>query len=252
MEFDINRLRKICDAKSPDNILKSNFKYFKNENYWYQDNNSNVLAVAHFDTVSNNNPTFSLLKDEKNKIIGVKSIQLDDRLGIYIITDILPTLNCNADILITNDEELGKSTAKNFIANKEYNWMFEFDRHGINPVLYTYGASRKWYNAVSAISKIDFGSFSDISELTFLNCCGANFGTGYNLEHSKNCYCLFCDVEICIKKFIEFYRKNKNIYYEYYNYYNYDYIYDDNYDDIYDDILNDNYFKSDEWKNIIK
>jgi hypothetical protein len=244
ININIDRMKKICQASSPSDVL-AGFKYCKGD-YWYKDNNSKILAVAHFDTVSFKNPDFSLIKDKKNKIIGVQSIQLDDRLGVYLITE-LQKKYCNFDILITNDEEKGMSTASNFIIEKQYNWIFQFDRRGINPVLYEYGSSAEWYNSINSVSKIDYGSFSDISELTFLNCCGVNFGTGYNLEHSEDCYCLFSDIKICIKKFLQFYEKNKDIYYPYepinYNYYN-------NSNNYYNNICDD-YFISQEWKEFI-
>ena len=45
----------------------------------------------------------------------VHSGALDDRLGAYIILDLLPKLGINVDVLLTVGEEQGRSTA-NFFA----------------------------------------------------------------------------------------------------------------------------------------
>ncbi|MCP6726064.1 hypothetical protein NL526_28810, partial [Klebsiella pneumoniae] len=69
------------------------------------------------------------------------SIAHDDRLGLYYIMEILPSLGINVDVLLTTDEEIGQSSASEFkkAEGKQYNWMFMFDRHGYgNVVMYQY------------------------------------------------------------------------------------------------------------------
>jgi len=215
-KLDILRLGDYCLTDNPQKIIK-NIDYDKKNNYWFLDNSSDILAVGHFDTVEQRKPNFEIIYDkiDKTKIRSIKSIQLDDRLGLYIIGEILPQFNCNYDILITDFEEVGNSSAFNFKTDKQYNWIFEFDRHGINPVLYQYEKNRTWYKAVLSLYDIAVGSFSDICALDWLGCCAINFGTGYYLEHTKKCFCDITDLNTCINKFLIFYNKNKNIYYNF-------------------------------------
>jgi hypothetical protein len=213
---NVKKLKDFCLANNPKKIIK-NLTYDNKNNYWFQDNNSDILAVAHFDTVAYSKPNFEIIRNKNNKsvITGVQSIQLDDRLGLYIIAEILPKLNCNYDILITDNEEIGSTTARNFTTKKEYNWIFEFDRMETDPVLYQYSNEDTWYNAVKEISSIAKGSFSDISELDNLGCCAVNFGTGYYNAHTEKCFTDFESINNVINKFLNFYNKNKNKFFPY-------------------------------------
>ena len=157
LENKLNALRlgDYCLTDDPLKVIK-NIDYDKKNNYWFLDNSSDILAIAHYDTVEQRKPNFEIIYDkiDKTKIRSIKSIQLDDRLGLYIIGEILPQFNCNYDILITDFEEVGNSSAFNFKTDKQYKWIFEFDRHGINPVLYQYEKNRTWYKAVLSLYDI--------------------------------------------------------------------------------------------------
>ncbi len=172
-----------------------------------------VLAVAHLDYVADNK-SFKILHDVKfqdQDDTAILNGSLDDRLGVYIITSLLPAMGLNYDILLTEGEEIGRSTAVHFETDKKYNWMFSFDRRGEDVVMYQYD------NAESAILlnqygfKHDYGSFSDICFLDSLGCIGFNFGTGYYNEHSKDHFASVNVVSRQIGKFVKFFNDNKDI-----------------------------------------
>jgi len=103
-----------------------------NRKFYFMDNEADILAVAHLDTVQQ---TVKFSMDKKNGLIH--SPQLDDRLGAYIILEHL-LRDMNYDVLLTIDEEKGRSTARSFNNGKKYNWMFSFDRRGTDAVMYQY------------------------------------------------------------------------------------------------------------------
>src|ERR1700754_3651831 len=88
--------------------------------YIYKDNGAKILAVAHLDTVQSvdANWTFdsAVLGSNQAKQEYIWNAQLDDRLGVYTILDLLPSIlgDDAYDILLTTDEESGATTAEWF------------------------------------------------------------------------------------------------------------------------------------------
>jgi hypothetical protein len=192
--------------------------------YLYLDRgeDSRVLFVAHLDTVNDfwtpikgkqapkwTKPNYAI---KNNKKYGdyVQSIALDDRLGVYAGLYMLPALGINCDVLLTLDEEIGASTAKEFKTSKQYNWIFSFDRHDLNPVLYQYDTDEMRDRLESVGYKISHGTFSDICYLDHLGVSGINFGIGYQNEHSQKCTAYLSDFDYCIDMFVKFYEKYKD------------------------------------------
>lgn len=186
----------------------------RRDDYIYIDNHSSLLAVAHLDTVSDSfiqSINFECGYDPKLNKFEVTSIALDDRLGVYTLLETLRSFSLRYDILLTRDEEIGLSTAKSFQTDKQYNWMFSFDRRGINPVLYQYD-SNDWRAILEENGyAIDYGSFSDIASLSALGIKGVNFGVGYHFEHTQSCHVDWNQYKQCIDMFRRFYAKNKHI-----------------------------------------
>lgn len=184
---------------------------------WFIDRGkqSKILAVVHFDTVwrGKGPAPVRLIRSKEGKAIGINSIQLDDRLGAYIILEMLPKLGVTCDVLITTDEEIGKSTARNFTTTKKYNWIFSFDRRGLKPVNYQYGDVDVWEDAINIWSETDWGSFSDICELESLGVCGVNWATAYFYEHTSDCHAYFSDIYKVVTDFLGFYNMNKTVRY---------------------------------------
>jgi hypothetical protein len=197
-----------------------------------------ILAVAHLDTVLTEN-YFQVKRNKKDHI--VYSAQLDDRLGAYTLLYLLPQFGINCDILLTEGEEVGNSTGLYFTPDKDYNWMFSFDRRGEDVVLYQYDDNPtrellKQHGFVPAL-----GSFSDIAFMDHLNIKGFNIGTGYYGEHSTQSYASIGTLYRQIKRLQSFYLANVDnklehkkdfTPYRYRSNYSY-YMRDDWYDDLY-------------------
>lgn len=248
----------LCEAET-DDILNLNFfpsaKVERTDRYTYFDNNSNILAVAHADTVmdmrgrvkaSDVKIDASLLvgmsrkqrrkaKKEMRKQAGdsvvtsptlspavvygniekdalINTIALDDRLGLWIITDVLPSMGIVCDVLITTDEESAQSSAGDFTTTKDYNWIFQFDRHGIgNVVMYDYDNPESEVLLGGLGYELEIGTYSDICALDFLGCIGFNFGCGYKNEHTKYCISRESWVTTCVLMFESFYNDYKDL-----------------------------------------
>lgn len=209
MNYDL--MKKICLAKISDFETLGEVSKTPNGIYIHKSNpKSKVLGIAHLDTVLSLNHFHKVKIDKKDIVINA---QLDDRLGVYVMLDILPKLGIDFDLLLTEGEELGLSTAMHFNPSKEYNWMFSFDRHGDDVVLYQY--EDNYINTALKDSKfrIGKGTFSDIAFLEHLGIKGFNIGTGYEGEHSDMCYADISILNQQIARFLDFYRKNKDIHF---------------------------------------
>lgn len=170
--------------------------------FYFIDNGAPILAIAHLDTVVKADKTFAY-----GKYVGgsrfVVNGQLDDRLGAWVILDVLEHYlreNTNLkppyfDILLTDLEEVGQSTASEFTYDlvglqREYNWMFQFDRRGDGVVMYMYDHEPLRDILKEHGFKPETGSVSDISYLTHLGIVGLNIGVGYHGEHNASCNAL--------------------------------------------------------------
>lgn len=206
MKIDINALRLACTTKTSH--FKKILKYDSKEKYWFKDNGGSVLAVAHLDSVQQCTHFHEMRLPHKHRVYCPV---LDDRLGVYIILNLLPKLGLKYDILLTTDEEIGRSTAQNFSTTKQYNWIFEFDRKGDDVVMYDYETKEMKENLEKVGWKVGRGSYSDISELEFLECKAFNFGTGYQDYHSLDAYVDLKVLAVNIQKFFLFFNKFKDV-----------------------------------------
>jgi len=210
-------LREICTKTEADlisDLIDDNFDVTvvnKTRYYAFQDNGSDVLAVAHLDTIRPEWRKFRFNRKERK----VYSPALDDRLGVFILTKILPSYGIMPDILLTTDEEIGASTALYFNPDKNYNWMFSFDRRGDDVVMYDYHTEDLEDLLEENGFNVAMGSYSDICYLDHLGIAGFNFGTGYFDEHTKRCHAIL-DITInMVAKFIGFFENFMNTKFEY-------------------------------------
>lgn len=207
---DYDLLRRICKMETPDVLkLAKTLVGADGDQYGFTDNNSKILAVCHADYVANIGRHFGFCHvDDWDTLVF--SPQLDDRLGVYTILYVLPALlKTRFDILITDKEEIGQSTAGLFKTDKQYNWMFSFDRRENQTVMYKFDTCMR-----PSVSKHfgtpGVGSFSDICRLGHLGCGGFNVATGYSKEHSETCFASMKQWAKSVINFIGFYNEYKD------------------------------------------
>jgi hypothetical protein len=207
--FDATMLKDICVRQDFSEYAKfvplAPDKYNRDRFYWYQDNGSKILAVAHLDTVQ------ASRECEVTSTAGgllATSGALDDRLGAYVILEMLPALGIECDILLTTDEEMGASTAIEFDTEKQYNWIIQFDRGGTDVVMYQYDTPELRALVGNAGAQVGHGSYSDIAVLDHLGCSAFNWGVGYQDYHSARAHAFLDDTFRMVARFCKFYRAN--------------------------------------------
>lgn len=206
----IHRMR-----QTPDELLCDNDYSGHEGRYNYRRRQGIVLGVAHVDYVIWNRPIL-VGRDNQQKswsnyvsdeIVKVNGGQVDDRVGVWILLDVLPTLTkVPFDYLLTNDEEVGRSSAQDVKIDR-YNWTFQFDRHGTDYVDYNLASND--FISDFKITGIEHsqGSFSDICYLSGNSGSCVNVGTGYHWEHSSEA---FVNLDECwdqVTRFIKFMEK---------------------------------------------
>jgi hypothetical protein len=207
--FDPEMLAHICTTWDFDRYAKrydlEPGRYSRERFYYYQDNGSDILAVAHLDSVQDDG-TCSIMNTSAGPL--VVSGTLDDRLGVYVILELLPKLGITCDWLLTTDEEMGQSTAGDFDTGKEYKWMFQFDRGGTDVVMYDYETKQLCDLVEDSGARVGNGSFSDICMLEHLGCAGFNWGVGYRDYHGPRSHAWLNDTFRMVARFVKFYRAN--------------------------------------------
>jgi len=178
--------------------------------YFFKDNGKKLLAVGHLDTVQ---------KPNTPKRVGNKffASTLDDRLGVYMLLDMIPKMlgNMPYDLLLTTGEETGKSTARYFRPPRQYNWMVEIDRMAKTTAMYEYETEEYSKMVKGCGMTVARGSNTDIRYLNHLGVFGANFACDYHNNHSMNAYCNLDGVESQAEKIIDFIMKYKDMYLPY-------------------------------------
>ncbi|HEY1700745.1 MAG TPA: hypothetical protein VGG75_13615 [Trebonia sp.] len=179
--------------------------------YHFRDNGSSVLAVAHLDTVvrpDRRAPRFSRTRGGPLVVSGA----LDDRLGAYVILDLLPKLGITCDWLLTVGEEDGQSTAESFKAGKDYDHVIEFDRGGTDVVMYQYEDDESCQRVEACGAEVGRGSFSDIAYLDHLGVKAFNWGAGYRGDyHSERGYAHLSDTFAMTAKYLLFHEQNAGV-----------------------------------------
>lgn len=204
---ELKQLRKRCLASIRDFHTEGEVVGTQDGVYIYCDNGANILAVAHLDTVLSGPRHFGSPKGKADKVYNA---QLDDRLGAYIILDVLPAMGIKVDTLLTVGEESCRSTAAHFQSDKKYNWLVEFDRAGEDVVLYDYWTAKLRKLLKKQGNEVGIGSYSDISVMEHLGVAGFNWGIGYHNHHYTNCYFSISEYQAAILRFLKFYNAYKD------------------------------------------
>jgi hypothetical protein len=216
--FDADKLAHLCttwdfSAYADKVQLDSNgWRSSGDRFYWYKDNGSPVLAVAHLDSVQSDGT--ATITETAGGLL-VTSGALDDRLGVYTILELLPAIGIQCDILLTTDEEMGQSTGRDFDTDKQYNWMIEFDRGGTDVVMYQYETDELTDLVEKSTAKVGIGSYSDIADLDHLGVAGFNWGVGYQEYHSPRSHAWLEDTFKMVARFEKFHRANADTLLEY-------------------------------------
>jgi hypothetical protein len=208
--FDADALEAICCADENGNFFAKYGDKTIDEGtfYYYKDNGSDILAVAHLDSVQDGR-FCDVVETKRGQKIAF-SPTLDDRLGAYVICELLPKLGIKTDILLTVGEESANSSAELFDTEKDYKWIFSFDREGTDVVMYGY-KSQDMENLLKQCGfEVSSGSFSDICFLEHLGCKGFNFGVGYRNYHSKRAFVFLDDTFEMVARFMRFHDLNKD------------------------------------------
>lgn len=213
-QFDTDALVRLCEADGRDGFADyatrvdlPGFERF----YWYRDNGARVLAVAHLDAVQDDHGC--QVTDTAAGPLATCGA-LDDRLGVYVILDLLPRLGVTCDWLLTTDEEMGRSTARDFAEDfidadgapgKVYDWIIQFDRGGDDVVMYQYETDQYARMVEQAGAQVGIGSYSDIADLDELGCAAFNWGVGYQDYHSARSHAWLADTFKSVARFLQFY-----------------------------------------------
>lgn len=223
--FSRKALRRVCEADEQAFMdMYDDLQYYSvheqpapDNFYYFQDNGSNVLAVAHLDTVGHADERACRFVNTEGGLV-VFSRALDDRLGAYVILDLLPKLGLNYDILLTVGEESGRSTAAYFDHpdGKTYDYMIEFDRGGTDVVMYQYDDAEVRDLVKASGARVGDGSFSDISYLGHLGIKGFNWGVGYQDYHGPRAHAFLDDTFMMVAKYLRFAEQNEGVYMPHY------------------------------------
>lgn len=211
MRINYQTLRTICLAKEKDFNDLGVVESTKDGNLIYIDRGSDILGIAHLDSTTVAKGQDHFYKVNIDNTPWVFNAQLDDRLGVYILLDLLPTLNIHTDVLLTTGEEKSQSTGAHFKPGKGYLWMYQFDRKEDGVVHYQYDSKPlKKALGKAGFKKIERGMASDISKMGHVGCCGVNFGCGYEDYHSVWAKANMALMAKQVYMFSRFYDANKN------------------------------------------
>lgn len=172
----------------------------RKERHIYVDNRAPVLLVAHIDTVQT--PRL----DRVNRGAG-----FDDRLGVYLGHKLVRSRPDLFDLLLTDYEETGGSTAAYFTPSHDYKLVVELDREGEDYVDYGLASSElRW-----ALEDCGFthqqGLFSDICMMDHVKCNKFNLGLGTHHSHSKDSGFDMGVFERQVKRLLDFVEMYKDI-----------------------------------------
>lgn len=181
--------------------------------YHFLDRGASVLAVAHLDTVVSPRNRRARFYESKDGLV-VNSGALDDRLGAYVILEMLPKLGIVTDVLLTVGEESGRSTAAHFEAPRQYDHIIEFDRGGMDVVLYQYHDDETVDRVERSGAVVGLGAFSDTAFLEHLGCKGINWGVGYHDYHSTRGYAYLDDTFDMVNLYRRFHAQNEGVFLE--------------------------------------
>lgn len=145
----------------------------KRTRYAYVDNGAGVLLVAHIDTVQP-----PRLDDETT------GAGFDDRVGVALGHYLVREYPDSFDLLLTDYEESGGSTARYFKPSHEYRIVVELDREGEDFVDYGLASEETIAEMEEWGFRWNWGSYTDICSMPQVKCDKVNIGVGVYHSHS--------------------------------------------------------------------
>lgn len=149
-----------------------------------------IMLVAHLDTVLTEPPKKLFKIQGKNVICGSNGLGADDRVGVFMILEILKA-GLRPSVLFTTDEECGGLGADAFIAyfkrpTDDYKYIIQLDRRGENDCVFYDCQNKKFVNYIKKFGwEPAKGIFSDISIICPVwGVAGVNLSVGYINEHT--------------------------------------------------------------------
>lgn len=175
----------------------------------YINRGSPILGVAHLDSVQNFKGMWL-----NGRYLAASTI--DNRLGAWLMLYGLPAIGIKPDVLLTEDEEMGMSTAANFEKARDYNWAFSFDRTGDDVACYQYHNTEVSNAMLDYELRATYGSYSDVADLE-IGARGFNFGCGMYAYHSQDAYCNLDELCRNVGRFSAWYEDMRTTKWEYDN-----------------------------------
>lgn len=219
--MNLNLVKNLCNlpVNKLYNILvnflhkKGYKKIYHNAHYIMAEGEIPICLVAHMDTVGEYNssypPDMTLYDPEEDILHVVSGCTLDDRLGIYIILNIL-SAGYRPSIIFTDLEESGgvgaKELVKKFpICPFKINFIIELDRQGQNDAVYYTCGNKEFQEYINSFGfETQIGTFTDCLVLgEAWDIAAVNLSCGYMWEHSIYEYAHMKWVEETENKVIE-------------------------------------------------
>jgi len=161
------------------------------------------LLSAHMDAVTEDDDIdkLSLIKEFDGIIKGEGNIGADDKLGIYLLLELLKGFECS--FVFSTGEESGRKGIQYLISRKaeeisKCNWGLVLDRRGKEHFIGFENAycTEKFSETVSKVTgfKEELGSRSDADNLSDCISC-VNLSIGYQNPHSEDEYIILKDAE---------------------------------------------------------
>lgn len=168
-------------------------KIYRNAHYIMAEGEIPICLIAHMDTVGDNHaypPDMTLYDPDQDIFHVVSGCTLDDRLGIYIILNIL-SVGYKPSIIFTDLEECGgigaKELVKKFpICPFKINFMIELDRQGYNDAVYYTCGNKEFQEYINSFGfETQIGTFTDCLVIgEAWDIAAVNLSCGYNWEHT--------------------------------------------------------------------
>ena len=160
--------------------------------YVYAEGTIPIALVAHMDTVFSYPPEDIYYDRQKNAMWSPDGLGADDRVGVFLIIQIIRS-GLRPHVILTTDEETGCIGASMLVKDKpkcpfrDIRYMIQLDRRGFGDCVFYDCETPGFEEYVEKFGFItNFGSFSDISIICpEWGIAGVNLSVGYMGEHQK-------------------------------------------------------------------